>query len=143
MTIPFDYTRASIEFEKLMVDARDCAGLSTTNMAWNMVVGVLWTFRRRLTVMQALRFAELLPAVPRAIFVEGWAAELEARVEPLPFDSREALTQEVRSVRHEHNFSPPDSIRAVAQALRRHVDVAAFDRLLGELPAAARDYWQA
>lgn len=143
MTIPSDYTRASIEFEKLMVDARDCAGLSTTNMAWNMVVGVLWTFRRRLRVMQALRFAELLPAVPRAIFVEGWAAELEARSEPLPFDSREALTQEVRSVRHAHNFSPPDSIRAVVQALRRHVDVAAFDRLLGELPAAARDYWQA
>lgn len=143
MTIPFDYTRASIEFEKLMVDARDCAGLSTTNMAWNMVVGVLWTFRRRLTVTQALRFAELLPAVPRAIFVEGWAAELEARCEPLPFEGREAMTEEVRSVRHEHNFSPPDSIRAVARALRRHVDGAAFDRMLGELPAAARDYWQA
>lgn len=142
MTIPYDYTRASIEFEKLMVDARDCSGLHTTNMAWNMVVGVLWTFRRRLSVTQALRFAELLPAVPRAIFVEGWAAELEAGATPLPFGSREALTEEVRGVRHEHNFSPDGAILAVAQALRRHVDAAALDRLLAGLPEGAVDYWR-
>jgi uncharacterized protein (DUF2267 family) len=143
MTIPYDYTRASIEFERFMVDARDCAGLHTTNMAWNMVVGVLWVFRRRLSLPQALCFAELLPAVPRAIFVEGWAGELARQSEPLPFGSREALTQEVRGVRHEHNFSPDDAIRAVAKALRLHVDEAALDRVLASLSAAAREYWQA
>jgi len=47
MTLPFEYQNASLEFERFMVDARELAGLSSTNMAWNMVVGVLHTFRRR------------------------------------------------------------------------------------------------
>jgi len=33
MTIPSEYQRATIEFERFMVDARDEAGLATTNMA--------------------------------------------------------------------------------------------------------------
>lgn len=72
MTLPFKYQNASLEFERFMIDARDLAGLSTTNMAWNMVVGVLHTFRRRLTIDQALRFAGVLPPILRAVFVEDW-----------------------------------------------------------------------
>ena len=52
MTLPFEYQNASLDFERFLVDARDYADLATTNMAWNMVVGVLHTFRRRLTVNQ-------------------------------------------------------------------------------------------
>lgn len=63
MTLPFEYQNASLEFERFMVDARDLAGLSTTNMAWNMVVGVLHTFRKRLSIQEALRFADVLPPV--------------------------------------------------------------------------------
>ena len=39
MTLPFEYQNPTLQFERFMVDARDCAGLPTTNMAWNMVVG--------------------------------------------------------------------------------------------------------
>jgi uncharacterized protein (DUF2267 family) len=120
-----------------MVDARDNAGLATTNMAWNMVVGVLHTFRRRLAVKQVLRFAEVLPPVLRALFIEGW--DLDAV--PAPFDSRAALLSEVRSVRHEHNFSPDNAIEAVAAALRGHVDTQAFDRVLADFPVGAQAYW--
>lgn len=142
MPIPSEYQQASLQFERFMVDARDAAGLATTNMAWNMVVGVLHVFRRRLSEPQALRFAEVLPPVLCAIFVSGWAQELEQHAEPLPWGDREALTEEVRALRREHNFSPPDAIAAVATALQRQVDVQALQRLLDELPAAARDYWR-
>jgi uncharacterized protein (DUF2267 family) len=137
MPIPSEYQRANVDFERFMVDARDIAGLNTTNMAWNMVVGVLYTFRRRLTVAQALCFANVLPPVLRAIFVADWDAN-----EPVqPFADRASLTHEVQSLRAAHNFSPNTAIRDVAQALRRHVDPVAFDRVLATLPPAARDYW--
>jgi len=137
MTIPFEYQRASIEFERFMVSARDAAGLATTNMAWNMVAGVLFTFRRRLTVEQGLRFASVLPPVLRALFIDGW----DFRSQPQPFGSREALTKEVQSLRSQHNFSPESSIASVANALRGCVDVHAFEQVLGELPVGAAEFW--
>ena len=137
MTIPFEYQCASIEFEQFLLDARDISGLATTNMAWNMVVGVLHTFRRRLPVPDALRFANVLPPVLRAVFVADWDAGEPQR----PFDDRATMTREVQALRAAHNFSPETAIRDVAQALRRHVDGAGLERVLATLPAGARDYW--
>lgn len=136
MPIPSEYQRASLDFERFMVDARDAAGLATTNMAWNMVVGVLHTFRRRLSVAEALRFADVLPPVLRAIFVSEWQPG-----EPQPFADRAALTREVQALRAAHNFAPDDAIRAVAQVMRRQVDEAALERVLATLPPGAREYW--
>ena len=137
MTIPSEYQRASVEFERFMVSARDAADLTTTNMAWNMVAGVLFTFRRRLSVEQGLQFAGVLPPVLRALFIDGW----DFRSPPLPFGSRESLTEEVKSLRRQHNFSPASSIVSVATALRGCVDVRAFDAVLAELPAGAAEFW--
>lgn len=137
MPIPAEYQRASLDFEQFMLDARDIAGLTTTNMAWNMVVGVLHTFRRRLAVKDALRFANVLPPVLRAIFVADWNAE-----EPqLAFGDRVTMTREVQALRAAHNFAPDTAIRDVAQALRCHVDATDLERVLGTLPEGARDYW--
>lgn len=138
MPIPAEYQRASVEFEKFMVDARDISGLATTNMAYNMVVGVLHAFRRRLSLKDALRFADVLPPVVRAIFVSGWNPD-EPQVD---FSDRASMTNEVRALRKEHNFSPESAIRDVAQALRRNVDQVEFDRLLAQLPPDAREFWQ-
>ena len=121
-----------------MADARDCAGLATTNMAWNMVVGVLHAFRGRLTVSQALSFAAVLPPMIRALFVEDWNPEQAV----LPFGEPADWLSDVRSVRPEHNFSPPDAVPAVATALRRNVDAKAFERTLARLPVDAGRYWQ-
>lgn len=137
MTLPFEYQNASLEFERFMLDARDLAGLATTNMAWNMVVGVLHTFRRRLDPEQVLNFASVLPPVVRAVFIEGWqCGEAVAG-----FGSDEELLAEVRAVRTEHNFSPANAIEAVAGALRRHVDVVAFEKRLAALPTGAQSFW--
>ncbi len=59
----------------------------------------------------------------------------------LPFSDRASLTREVQALRAAHNFAPDDAIRAVAQALRRQVDVDALERVLATLPAGAREYW--
>ena len=138
MTLPFEYQNPTLQFERFLVDARDGAGLSTTNMAWNMVVGVLHAFRRRLTVPQALAFAAVLPPVIRALFIEDWSIDQA----PVAFGEPDDWLKDVLAVRTEHNFSPADAVECVATALRRHVDVAAFDKVLAQLPPEARLYWQ-
>lgn len=137
MPLPFEYQNASRQFDQFMIDARDFAGLPTTNMAWNMVVGVLHTFRRRLPVQDALTFADAMPPVVRALFVGHWDIH-----QPLAeFGTPEALLDEVRSVRHQHNFSTDNAIQAVAAALRKNVDPVNFERALQKLPPAAQAYW--
>lgn len=138
MPPPFEYQNPSLQFERFLVDARDFAGLATTNMAWNMVVGVLHTFRRRLTVQQIARFCSVLPPVVRALFIEDWDPDQPV----LAFGTDAQLLQEVRSTRTEHNFSPANGIAAVAAALRRHVDEQAFDRILDRMPEGAMRYWR-
>ena len=52
------------------------------------------------------------------------------------------MTQEIKSLRPDHNFSTETAIRDVARALRRHVDENAFDRLLAKLPEGATEFWK-
>lgn len=139
MPVPSEYQRASQHFEAFMTDVCTESGLSTTHMAWNMVVGVLHAFRRRLTLGDALRFANVLPPVVRAIFVSDWDADEPIR----PFEDVAAMTREVKALRAGHNFSTDTAIREVATALRRHVDAADFEAVLATLPPGARAYWQA
>jgi uncharacterized protein (DUF2267 family) len=42
----------------------------------------------------------------------------------------------------DHNFAPDTAIPDVASALRRHVDVKNFDRVLVSLPDGAAKFWQ-
>ena len=79
----------------------------------------------------------MLPVCLRALFVTDW----NPAKEPLGFQDRETMTREVHALRAAHNFSPETAICDVAHALRRHVDEAAFDRVLAELPAGASDFW--
>ena len=137
MPVPLEYQNTSLDFERFMIDARDLAGLATTNMAWNMVVGVLHAFRSRLTAKQALLFADVLPPVVRAIFIENWNIDEPVR----QFSGGTELLAQVRSVRPEHNFSPANAVEAVAEALRKHIDNEAFDRVLLALPAGAKEFW--
>ncbi len=137
MTLPFEYQNASLDFERFLVDARDYAGLATTNMAWNMVVGVLHTFRRRLTVKQVVKFSMVLPPVIRSLFLEQWNPDQEVAA----FGTEEQLLEEVRSVRPEHNFSPKHAISAVAKALQNRVEQGEFARALAELPPEAAEFW--
>jgi len=137
MPIPMELSHASDAFDRFLAEAGDQSGLTTRNQTYTMTQGVLLTFRRRLTVAEAIRFASVLPPVLRAIFVADWDPEDSKR----PFADRATLTREVQALRRDHNFSPDTAIRDVAIALRHAVDAEAFDRVLATLPAAAAAFW--
>jgi uncharacterized protein (DUF2267 family) len=138
MPVPPQYQRASDHFFAFLADARDEASLSTVNQAYTMVQGVLQTFRRRLSLPEAIRFAGVLPAAVRALFVADWDPD-EPRQ---PFGDRAAMTAEVQALRPNHNFAPETAIRDVAAALRKHLDTADFDAVLATLPDGAVEFWR-
>ena len=138
MTVPQEYVHASRDFDKFMADFMEISMIETHHRAHAIVRAVLHVFRDHLAVGDALRFAETLPAVLRAVFVENWHP-----AEPVPFPDRAVLAAEVKANRRDHNLASDDSIAEVAAALRRNIDNAALDGVLAGLPAAARDYWRA
>lgn len=137
MTVPQEYVHASRDFDRFMADFMQIAMIETHHRSYAIVRAVLHVFRDHLTVGDALRFAEVLPAVLRAIFVENW----HPATEPAPFSDRATLTLEVKANRRDHNLASESSISDVAAALRRNIDNADLDRLLATLPAGAADYW--
>jgi uncharacterized protein (DUF2267 family) len=138
MTIPMEFQHASAEFEAFLRDAQEASGLTTRNQTYTMVQAVFQTFRHRLEVQDAIRFAGVLPPVLRALFVTDWDPD-EPKV---AFVNRADLTREVQSLRRDHNFSPDTAIRDVAVALRRRADETAWDRVLAQLPPGASDFWK-
>ena len=139
MPMPMRYAHAGPEFDAFVDDAKEELGLQTSHQTYTAVQATLWVFRRRLSVPEAVAFAQLLPPVLGAIFLQGW----DPTVAPLPFADRDALTREVLAVRADHNFAPPDVIVGVARAMRRHVDPRELDGLLARFPPGATDYWAA
>jgi uncharacterized protein (DUF2267 family) len=138
MPVPPQYQRATDDFFAFLVDARDASSLQTTHQAYTMVQGVLQTFRRRLSLPDAIRFAAVLPAVVRALFVADWDPDEPQR----PFGDRATMTAEVQALRPNHNFAPQTAIRDVATALRKHVDQVRFDAQLATLPVGAAEFWR-
>jgi uncharacterized protein (DUF2267 family) len=138
MPVPAEYERASAQFYDYLVDARDIADLWSTHVSYTMTQGVFQVFRRRLSTEQAIAFANLLPICLRALFVTDWDVNEEKK----SFENREAMTQEVRMLRPDHNFSPDTALRDVAKALRRHVDATRLEKLLSQFPEGAIDFWQ-
>jgi uncharacterized protein (DUF2267 family) len=102
-----------------------------------MTQGVFQSFRRRLTPRDALRFASVLPPVLRALFIADWDLDEPQQ----PFMDRDRMSDEVKSLRRDHNFSPDSAIRDVAVALRKNVDEAAFDNVLASLPEGSAEFW--
>lgn len=137
MTVPQEYVNASRDFERFMDDLIEISMLATHHQAYAVLRGVMHVFRDHLDVEQVLRFADALPPVIRAIFIEDW----HPRADPPPFPSETQMIAEVRSVRRDHNLASASSIRDVAQALRRNVAMGDFRRVPDTLPPAAQRYW--
>lgn len=137
MPMPWTYRHASKEWRAILDDLLDRMDLTSDNMAYTAMDGVLQVFRRRLTAQQGLDFASVLPAVPRAVFVTGWQVE----VPPLPFLDRTALVQEVKRVRQNHNLTPDNAIEATAWSLRRYTNKADLEHVLATLPEGAVAFW--
>jgi len=137
MPVPMEYRLASQDFDRFLGEVAQETGLATRNQAYTTTQGVLLCFRRRLSLNEAIAFAQVLPAMLRALFVMDWDVS-----EPLAESwDRAAMTTEVKQLRLDHNFSPDDAIANVAHVLRGHVDAAAFARCLAALPPAASEFW--
>lgn len=137
MPMPYPYRQAGRDWAAFLSDVREVTGLPTDNAAYTAVEGVLRAFRRRLAPQQALDFAAILPAVPRAVFVSGW----DLAVPPLPPGSRADWTREAQTLRQAHNLAPDNAVEGVAVALRRAVRAADLDRALAALPPFAAEFW--
>lgn len=137
MPVPMEYRLASQDFDRFLGEVAEQTGLATRNQAYTTTQGVLLCFRRRLSTGEAIAFAQVLPAMLRALFVMDWDPQ-EPRMQSW---DRDVMTVEVKRLRIDHNFSPDAAIRNVAHVLRCHVDAAAFARCLATLPAEARDFW--
>ncbi len=138
MPIPMAIQHATEAFERFLADACDTSGLTTRHQTYTMVEGVLRAFRARLAVRDAIRFANVLPPVLRAIFVADWDTDTP----PLPFADRDVMTKDAQGLRIHHNFAPDTCIADVAKALRRAVDEAALDQVLATLPEPAQAFWR-
>lgn len=137
MPMPLEYRQASADFDAFMKDLVATSMIQTSHQAYTMLQAVLQVFRDRLTVDQAIAFANVLPPVLRAIFVSDWDTEAPVK----PFVDRDALMKEVRAFRHDHNLSTDTALEDVTVVIRRHVDQAAFERILNTLPPDARRFW--
>jgi len=138
MPMPHAYRHASRDWRGILDDAKEGMGLVSDNSAYTAIQGVLLVFRRRLSVQQGLRFATMLPAVPRAIFVADWDVS-----EPvLPFGPLDEMTREAQALRPHHNLTPDNAIEATAWALRRAVLPADFERALAACPPEAAEFWR-
>lgn len=139
MPVPMEYRLASQDFDRFLGEVAQETGLATRNQSYTTTQAVLQAFRRRLDLAQAIAFAQVLPAMLRALFVMDWDAG-QARSESW---DRDLMTAEVKQLRIDHNFSPDSAIENVAHVLRGHVDAAAFARCLATLPPEARSFWSA
>ncbi len=137
MPMPWTYRHSSKEWRAFLDDVKERMCLESDNMAYTAVDAVLQVFRRRLSAQQGLNFANVLPAVLRAIFVKDW----DVTVPPKPFVDRSSLISEVKRVRVNHNLTPDNAIEATAWAIRRCTNSRDFERVLGKLPPEARDFW--
>lgn len=138
MPMPWTYRHAQKEFQAFLADARERMNLVSDNSAYTAVQGVFITFRARLAPAQALAFADVLPAVLRAIFVAQW----NIAAPPLAFDTREALTREAQALRPNHNLTPDNCIEATAWALWRYCDHARLAHVLAEIGPEAEAFWR-
>jgi uncharacterized protein (DUF2267 family) len=136
MPMPWTYRQASCEWQAFLADAKEAMGLASDNAAFTAVEGVLFAFRRRLTPQQAIDFAQVLPAVLRALFVADWQLG-----DPAPPGTRADWTAEAQALRPHHNLTPPHCVAATAWALRRAILRDDLDRALSRLPAFAAEFW--
>jgi len=135
--MPWTYRQASREWRAFLADAQDAIGTPTDHSTFTAVEGTLRAFRHRLTPQQAIDFADVLPAVLRALFVTDW----DLSTPPAPPGTRADWTHEAQSLRPHHNLCPDGVIAGTALALRKAVLREDLDRVLSRLPPFAADFW--
>ena len=138
MPLPREYQRASDDFYSFVTELRDLSNFGSSHQTYTMVQGVFRTYRSRLEITDAIKFANILPAVLRAIFVADWDTSESIK----PFGDSISMNAEVKQLRAEHNFSTEHAIKDVGVVLRKHIDEQSWNSVLSELPTEAQLFWQ-
>lgn len=139
MPMPFTYRHATDEFRAYLKDMRDRTLIDSDNVIYTATEAVFRSFRARLTPSQALRFADELPAVLRAMFLWRWDVEAA----PLPWPDRETVRTEMMALRRDHNFCPPEMLEDVLAAIRATIRKPDWDRALTAIGPEAVAFWAA
>lgn len=136
MPMPWTYRHGDIEWRRFLADIRDEMGTPSDNVAYTTAEGTFRSFQARLTVDQVAGFAQVLPAMPRALFFEGWQLAV-----PLPWADPETYLAEIKALRPHHNLSNDLALTAVAIALHRAVGPERLAKALDAIGPKARAFW--
>jgi len=136
MPMPWTYRHAAQEWARFLGDIREVMGTPSDNAAYTTAEGVFRAFRARLTVDRLAAFAQVLPAIPRALFLQGWAP-----APPVPWADHATYVAEARAFRQHHNFANDLALEAVSFALHRAVGAEALGRALDAIGPEARAFW--
>lgn len=137
MPMPFTYRHATDEWRRYLAAMRDRTLIDSDNVIYTATDGLLRAFRARLPARDVLAFADLLPAVLRAILVARWDVEAPLK----PWTTRAGIEAEIRSLRQHHNFAPPGILDDLVWGIRREMRQIDLDRLLARLPPEAQALW--
>lgn len=137
MPIPAEYQRIRDQLYDFLLDARDFAELGSTHQSYTMSQGVFQVFRRRVSIEEAILFSNALRAGIRSLFVADWDVNETQKY----FSDTEAMTQEVRTLRENHNFATENAIQAVAHALWKNSEPEKLEKALAQLSKEANDFW--
>ena len=138
MTVPMEYRQTQRDFDAFMIALRDRALLQTTHQTYTMLDSVFRVFRARLTLQEFARFADGLPPVLRALFVQDW----DPAAERLSFGTAADHAADVMKVRQDHNLSTPTAIQEVDETLKEHLGTERYAKLMAPLSPEARQFWQ-
>ena len=139
MPYPPDFETASRDFDVFLDRLKLETDTTTRHQAFQIAYAVLRVFRNHLETRDALVFADALPPLLRAMFVEDWTP-VDA---PPPFPSRAELDREVMAIRRDHSLAGPGSIDDVARGLFACSDRSRLELALERMPVAARDFFRA
>jgi uncharacterized protein (DUF2267 family) len=137
MPMPWTYRHGDTEWRRFLDDVRDVMGAPSDNVAYTTTEGAFRAFRSRLTVEEVARFAQVLPAMPRALFFEGWHP-----APPVPWADTSSYVTEIKSLRADHNFANDLALTAVSLAVHRAVGPERLARALDAIGPEARAFWK-
>lgn len=138
MPMPMEYQHASADFEQVLHKVCLACNFSTRNQAYTLVQAVLVVFRRRLNLDQGIAFAQVLPPILRALFIDGW----QTLERPIPFDGPDALGAEVLAFRGAHNFSPENGPAVAVAIIRNCIGTEVLDHFLTGMDENCRLFWR-
>ena len=138
MPMPQEIAYASKQFMELLGALKERALLETHNQCYAMLRAVLHEFRSYMTIKQAIAFADGLPPLVRAIFVEGW----QPADEPPPPPSRKEFASAVARRLAPHHYAPDNLASDVFAVLVPRAERTKIARVMDELPADLNNLWR-